>query len=117
MAAFKEIYSDNQSSTNQPGEVDFVVNKETASQYLDKLSSKSFFRLDLSNVVTRKAKYEYSHHYHCLHLILARKIMLLSPVTAKAPIISDNFKCDMWKTFEAYMRIKTSLKHYLHHQE
>ena len=43
MAAFKEIYSDSQSSTNQPGEVDFFVNKETAFQYLDKLSSRSFF--------------------------------------------------------------------------
>lgn len=27
----------------------------------------------------------------------------------KAPITSNNFKCDVWKTFELYIKIKTSL--------
>ena len=83
MAACTDIDSDSGSSINEPGEVDFDVNQETASQYQDKVSSKSVFRLDLSYGVTRKGKGKNSHHYHCLHPILERKVMLLSLMTAK----------------------------------
>ena len=59
MAACADIDSDDDSTINQPGEVNFDVNQETASEYQDKISSKSFLSLDPNYGVKRKAKCTY----------------------------------------------------------